>query len=80
MSLSILVGTCVDYVIHMTEGFLDATSDHRSGLRSQALKDLLSVETDLQLRCWRVRQALATVGIPVFSSAITTAGSALPCS
>ena len=77
VSLSILVGTCVDYVIHMTEGFLEANPDHRSGLRSQALKDLLLVETDVQLRGWRVRQALATVGIPVCSAAITTAGSAM---
>ena len=77
VSLSILVGTCVDYVIHMTEGYLEANPDHRSGLRSQALKDLLSVETDAQLRFWRVRQALSSVGVPVCSSAITTAGSAM---
>jgi len=61
----------------MTEGYLEANPDHHSGLRSQALKDLLKVETDAQLRFWRVRQALSSVGVPVCSSAITTAGSAM---
>lgn len=77
VSLSILVGTCVDYAIHMTEGFLEADPEYTRGLRQQALEDLYRAESDDQKRWWRVRQAISSVGVPICSSAITTAGSAV---
>eukprot|EP00041_Stephanoeca_diplocostata_P037339 m.1407419 g.1407419 ORF g.1407419 m.1407419 type:complete len:1419 (+) comp25018_c0_seq4:288-4544(+) len=76
VSLSILVGTCVDYCIHMVEGYLEASPDNHDGLRAHAMHALLRVKTTSDIRHWRVRQAIASVGVPVVSAAITTAGSA----
>eukprot|EP00039_Didymoeca_costata_P010145 m.136049 g.136049 ORF g.136049 m.136049 type:complete len:2274 (-) comp14722_c0_seq4:389-7210(-) len=77
VSLSILVGTCVDYVIHMMEGYLEADPDHAAGSREEALRALMQVKTDLSAREWRMKTAIVTVGVPVVSSAITTGGSAI---
>jgi len=77
VSLSILVGTCVDYCIHMMEGYLEADPEH-AGLQRNSATGMVTQHghTD-SLRSWRMKHAMATTGIPVIHSAITTGGSAL---
>eukprot|EP00039_Didymoeca_costata_P015380 m.260048 g.260048 ORF g.260048 m.260048 type:complete len:1505 (+) comp16212_c0_seq24:1476-5990(+) len=72
VSLSILVGTCVDYCIHMLEGYLEADPF----LAEDDLVGETERETREKIRAWRMKHAMTSVGVPVFSSAITTAGSA----
>ena len=105
VALSILVGTCVDYIIHMMEGYLEGkwdqvdhgtvrlsmsvaelrtelsnrgleTGGSKAELKRRCLRKAVGVEPE-NLREWRVRQALTSVGVPILHSAITTGGSAL---
>jgi hypothetical protein len=81
VALSILVGTSVDYFIHMTEAFLHASPDasQAGGLRGRPLCDAVALRGSSDARAireWRARVAMATVGVPITWSAITTAGSA----
>jgi hypothetical protein len=83
VALSILVGTSVDFLIHMTEAFLLADPTRTSGLRDRQLFDAVEVtkagattNDNEARRHWRVQVAMASVGVPITWSAITTAGSA----
>jgi hypothetical protein len=62
ISLSIIVGTSADYGSHVVEAFLGA-GHVRSVLRERKA-----------FRAERVSVALARIGMPVFSAAVTTAG------
>jgi hypothetical protein len=44
------VGTCVDYIIHITEGYLEASPHHEKNLRPQQLRDLLHASSDKEVR------------------------------
>lgn len=72
VALSILVGTGVDYCIHMVEGFLETHPDHMEGKsKKQLLKQLKGLDANEQ-RDKRVVVALTHIGVPVLSAAITT--------
>eukprot|EP00040_Diaphanoeca_grandis_P030548 m.180666 g.180666 ORF g.180666 m.180666 type:complete len:438 (+) comp32034_c2_seq1:1199-2512(+) len=64
VSFSILVGTSVDYFLHMLEGYKHS-SDECDGKKTKS-----------ELRIWSSSKAITTVGVPIFSSALTTAGCA----
>jgi len=77
VSLSILVGTCVDYCIHMLEGYLESDPDHLGMERNPDTGKIITASgREWDPREWRMRHAMMTVGVPVFHSAITTGGSA----
>eukprot|EP00794_Sanderia_malayensis_P015269 gene15269-16845_t len=67
ISLSILVGTSVDYTIHITEGYVMAST----------IEDLDGM-TNKEIRFKRVRLALSHIGVSIFSSALTTLIAAIP--
>lgn len=60
----------------MLEGYLEADPERNKGaLESSALNELSQVASDDEIRRWRVKQAIRSVGVPIVSSAATTAGS-----
>eukprot|EP00039_Didymoeca_costata_P002865 m.63222 g.63222 ORF g.63222 m.63222 type:complete len:1178 (+) comp11570_c0_seq2:321-3854(+) len=62
ITLSIVVGTSVDYLIHLAEAFV-------------ITPNLVTHDNALAARKERVLLALSSIGIPIISSAITTIGS-----
>ena len=66
IALSIIVGTSVDYCLHMMEGFAEA---------AHGLQAYLHGTSDGRDFC--ANQAMTTIGVPIISSAITTAGAAV---
>jgi len=60
ISLAILVGTSVDYCVHLVEGYRIAG------------KSAPPITWDGTVRAWRLRHALNHIGVPIVSSAITT--------
>jgi len=60
ISLAILVGTSVDYCVHLVEGYRIAG------------KTAPPDTWDGSIRGWRLRHALNHIGVPIVSSAITT--------
>jgi len=66
IALSIIVGTSVDYCLHMMEGY--AESANRLQLDLHATSDGRDV-------C--AHEAMVCIGVPIISSAITTAGAAV---
>ena len=72
VALSILVGTGVDYCIHMVEGFLETHPEHMEGKAKKKLEKQLEGLDASEQRDMRVVVALAHIGVPVLSAAITT--------
>ena len=72
VALSILVGTGVDYCIHMVEGFLETHPDHLEGKAKKKLEKQLEGLDAREQRDVCVVVALAHIGVPVLSAAITT--------
>ncbi|PIK42575.1 putative patched domain-containing protein 2 [Apostichopus japonicus] len=66
VSLSILVGSSVDYCIHLIEGFLTSKDLAPSNL------------TGSKLRQWKTKHAVSTIGVSILSSAITTITASIP--
>jgi len=67
ISLSILVGTSVDYTVHLTEGYIMAN-------RIISVDELSKKES----RKEHTRMALNHIGVSIFSSALTTLIAAIP--
>ncbi|XP_071145886.1 protein dispatched homolog 3-like [Mytilus edulis] len=68
ISLSILVGSSVDYCVHLVEGFL---------LAGKAIPDNLKND-HAGSRQWRTKAAISHIGVSIFSSAMTTIIAAIP--
>lgn len=68
VSLSILVGTSVDYCMHLVEGYILAGRNPPRNLKSSPAK----------LRQWRTAAAISHIGVSILSSAITTIIAAIP--
>lgn len=68
ISLSILVGSSVDYCVHLVEGFL---------LAGKAVPDQLKYNNAAS-RQWRTKAAVSHIGVSIFSSAMTTIVAAIP--
>ncbi|XP_069803447.1 protein dispatched homolog 3 [Dendropsophus ebraccatus] len=68
ISLSILVGSSVDYCVHLVEGYLLAGEN----------LPLHLMEDQLACRQWRVTEAVRHVGVAIVSSAITTVIATIP--
>ena len=68
VSLSILVGTSVDYTMHLVEGYILAGRSPPPGLKSSPSK----------LRQWRTAAAMSHIGVSIISSAVTTIIAAIP--
>ena len=66
IALSIIVGTSVDYCLHMMEGFAEAA--HRLDAHLHATSGG---------RDFCANQAMVNIGVPIISSAITTCGAAV---
>ncbi|OWF56167.1 protein dispatched homolog 3-like [Mizuhopecten yessoensis] len=68
ISLSILVGSSVDYCVHLVEGYLLAgkalPQDHKQSASSA--------------RRWRTKAAITHIGVSILSSALTTIVAAIP--
>ncbi|XP_068700492.1 protein dispatched homolog 3-like [Montipora foliosa] len=67
ISLSILVGTSVDYCVHLVEGYI---------LAGNAIPPDLT--TSKEIRGWRTVAAMSHVGTAIVSSAITTVVASIP--
>eukprot|EP00117_Sycon_ciliatum_P000030 scpid9337/ scgid6270/ Patched domain-containing protein 2; Protein dispatched homolog 3 len=79
ISMSILIGTAVDYCVHLVEGYLIAR--HRlKGLDriSKSLPWMSRVRAHIAQACQRVQWSLSHVGISIVSSALTTLFASLP--
>ncbi|KAG7480738.1 hypothetical protein MATL_G00059490 [Megalops atlanticus] len=73
ISLSILVGSSVDYCLHLVEGFLLAgETGPQMASHSASSQDLSA------LRQWRTLIAVDHVGVAIVSSAVTTVISTVP--
>ena len=72
VALSILIGTGVDYCIHMVEGFLETHPEHMEGRAKAKLERQLEGLDENAQRDVRVYVAVAHIGVPVLSAAITT--------
>ncbi|KAM8927920.1 protein dispatched homolog 3 isoform 2-T2 [Pelodytes ibericus] len=68
ISLSILVGSSVDYCVHLVEGYL---------LAGESLPLLLK-EDPVACRQWRAAEAVRHVGVAIVSSAVTTVIATIP--
>ncbi|XP_013412125.1 protein dispatched homolog 3 isoform X1 [Lingula anatina] len=68
VSLSILVGSSVDYCVHLVEGYLLAGIHPPHNIR----------ENTKSLRQWRAKVAVSHIGSSIFSSAVTTIVAAIP--
>ncbi|XP_035696783.1 protein dispatched homolog 3-like [Branchiostoma floridae] len=68
ISLSILVGSSVDYCAHLIEGYLLAGKNPPT----QAL------QSNAELRRWRAKVAVSHIGVSIISSAVTTIIAAIP--
>ncbi|XP_074654150.1 protein dispatched homolog 3-like [Tubulanus polymorphus] len=68
VSLSILVGSSVDYCVHLVEGYLLAGVN----------PPLHAMESKQKLREWRTKAAASHIGVSILSSAITTVVAAIP--
>ncbi|KAK7135317.1 hypothetical protein R3I94_014090 [Phoxinus phoxinus] len=71
ISLSILVGSSVDYCLHLVEGYLLAGGPETSGLANH------SAESSIK-RQLRTLEAANHVGVAIVSSAVTTVISTIP--
>lgn len=60
VALSVLVGSSVDYLIHLIEGYLHTDPEEAADGEN--------------VRCFRLTRSMASVGVPILSSAITTIG------
>ncbi|XP_064642370.1 protein dispatched homolog 3-like [Lineus longissimus] len=68
ISLSILVGSSVDYCVHLVEGYILAGNN----------PPMHSMQSSQKLRHWRTTAALSHIGVSIISSAITTIVAAIP--
>ncbi|XP_068098467.1 protein dispatched homolog 3 isoform X2 [Hyperolius riggenbachi] len=68
ISLSILVGSSVDYCVHLVEGYLLAGENLPLHIK----------EDPVACRQWRVSEAVRHVGVAIVSSAITTVIATIP--
>nr|DBA16555.1 TPA: hypothetical protein GDO54_003936 [Pyxicephalus adspersus] len=68
ISLSILVGSSVDYCVHLVEGYLLAADNVPAHIK----------EDPTACRQWRVTEAVRHVGVAIVSSAITTVIATIP--
>ena len=66
VSLSILVGSSVDYCMHLVEGYILAGKNPPASLDNGAL------------RRWRSKAAVSHIGVSIISSAITTIVASIP--
>ncbi|XP_028393656.1 LOW QUALITY PROTEIN: protein dispatched homolog 3-like [Dendronephthya gigantea] len=66
ISLSILVGTSVDYSFHLVEGYILAGNAVSSDLNNK------------HARQWRTKAAMSHIGMSIISSALTTILAAIP--
>lgn len=64
LSLSILIGSSVDYLIHICEGYIVASGSYSNWSKAS-------------IRAFRLRQSIASVGVPVTASAVTTVGASV---
>ncbi|XP_026053498.1 protein dispatched homolog 3-like [Carassius auratus] len=71
ISLSILVGSSVDYCLHLVEGYLLAGEADSSGLASHSSESSIKRQT-------RTLDAANHVGVAIVSSAVTTVISTIP--
>uniref|UniRef100_A0A9J7X936 Dispatched RND transporter family member 3 n=1 Tax=Cyprinus carpio carpio TaxID=630221 RepID=A0A9J7X936_CYPCA len=71
ISLSILVGSSVDYCLHLVEGYLLAGDADTSGLANQSSESSIQRQT-------RTLEAADHVGVAIVSSAVTTVISTVP--
>lgn len=67
ISLSILVGSSVDYCVHLVEGYLISAKSIPSKLT-----------TNKEKREWRARAAIKHIGLSIISSSVTTIAAAIP--
>jgi hypothetical protein len=72
VALSILIGTGVDYCIHMLEGFLETHPEHMDGHSKRILEAKLAGLDKNGKRDKRTAVAITTIGVPILSAAITT--------
>lgn len=66
ISLSILVGTSVDYCVHLVEGYIMAGNS------------LPNLSSSKEIRGWRSLAAVSHIGTAILSSAITTVVASIP--
>ncbi|XP_078374519.1 protein dispatched homolog 3-like [Oculina patagonica] len=66
ISLSILVGTSVDYCVHLVEGYI------------MAGKSIPNLNSSKEIRGWRTLAAVSHIGTAILSSAITTIVASIP--
>uniref|UniRef100_A0A673JBD8 Protein dispatched homolog 3-like n=1 Tax=Sinocyclocheilus rhinocerous TaxID=307959 RepID=A0A673JBD8_9TELE len=71
ISLSILVGSSVDYCLHLVEGYLLAGDTDTSGLANHSSESSIKRQT-------RTLEAANHVGVAIVSSAVTTVISTIP--
>ncbi|KAL8601694.1 hypothetical protein ACOMHN_033870 [Nucella lapillus] len=69
VSLSILVGSSVDYCVHLVEGYL---------LMGLAMPHHVTEGTNSEARAWRSKMAVQHIGASIISSALTTIVAAIP--
>ncbi|KAL3861177.1 hypothetical protein ACJMK2_007242 [Sinanodonta woodiana] len=68
VSLSILVGSSVDYCVHLVEGYNLAADACPSPIK----------ESPMKCRHWRTSAAISHIGVSILSSALTTIIAAIP--
>ncbi|KAK3589530.1 hypothetical protein CHS0354_041654 [Potamilus streckersoni] len=68
VSLSILVGSSVDYCVHLVEGYNLAADACPSSVK----------ESPMKCRHWRTTAAISHIGVSILSSALTTIIAAIP--
>ncbi|XP_022085461.1 protein dispatched homolog 3-like [Acanthaster planci] len=68
VSLSIIVGSSIDYCIHLIEGYLVAGDRVPDATHKSAA----------QIRRWRTRHSVSTIGVSILSSALTTVIATVP--
>lgn len=66
ISLSILVGTSVDYCVHLVEGYIMAGNS------------IPNLNSSKEIRGWRTLAAVSHIGTAILSSAITTIVASIP--
>ncbi|XP_038061425.1 protein dispatched homolog 3-like [Patiria miniata] len=68
VSLSIIVGSSIDYCIHLIEGYLVA---------GDRVPDITH-KSAAEIRRWRTRYSVSTIGVSILSSALTTIIASVP--
>ncbi|KAK7094104.1 protein dispatched homolog 3-like [Littorina saxatilis] len=69
VSLSILVGSSVDYCVHLVEGYL---------LMGKTMPAHIASGTNKEIRRWRTSKSVQHIGASIISSAVTTIVAAIP--